>query len=734
MSAASSPAKPSPDHKPIKKRKRPTLSCLPCKHRKTKCDKAQPCSTCVLRKEAEACHYDDGSTPPPTQTFVTQDEFQALKARVDEMARMGFCRGPHSNGVSPHSELARPRFSDVRAYDKVSNTRAEELEVAVSNLEDLVDPYEIHGTPQMVTPASVPQDAATYRRPVRVGQVPHSRRTKWPDITACAVPIEQRSARWVRDMDEIVKAIPGHHVLMLNVDHYFKELKQSRTFIHEGVFRREVEQFEALRASNMWRGIDPAWLALLCSMIWTASHSLALARTLLPGIRVDAPALIQLSSSMFEALETSLACASWMYLPQMRVLAALIVGMPAGGIGCHPAFIPGYCKLTSAWMWMDVAAGIAKALQLDRLGPDSKPAVLPDDPMLPPGHNDLARQIALRIFQATLYADAFSSCGFSDMQTIPPTVFPIGSYDNTMPSNYFENDLTLPERLTPAPLSVKTEIIWTLFQVRMADHSRKITAALRHASTLAYETALEYDRDIQKDMQELMELRLNGNLNEEEMLAWCITQSSYNQRVLRLHRPFFILSFKDERYHYSQATVVNAARTMLSNFRGQVRKNPSRIALRHNKFLIVHQLSAILVVFIQCKLDPSSKAHLQPEIVQAYAALQELGAGKGDMYGMVGDKVLHSVEAMIDSLRLSEAVDSDDLDRVLQEVADKAALNDAAGAVPNPQFLPGVSCVDNVPLQLDQWTVAQLMPEQAQLDTEYAFESWEAIMLGMGMV
>lgn len=72
------------------------------------------------------------------------------------------------------------------------------------------------------------------------------------------------------------------------------------------------------------------------------------------------------------------------------------------------------------------------------------------------------------------------------------------------------------------------------------------------------------------------------------------------------------------------------------------------VALRHVKFLIVHQLSAILVVFIQSKLDPSSKTHLQREIEQAYAALQELGAGKGDMYGMVGDKVLHSVAAMID--------------------------------------------------------------------------------------
>ncbi|BEJ02764.1 hypothetical protein CcaverHIS631_0705590 [Cutaneotrichosporon cavernicola] len=750
MSAASSPSKQSSDHKHIKKRKRPTLSCLPCKHRKTKCDKAQPCSTCVQRKEGEACHYDDGSTPPPTQTFVTQDEFQAFKSRIEEMARTGtFCQNQHSNGVSPISEFSRGRGAEPphiapRAYEKVSNMRAEELEVAVSILEDLVDPYEIHGAPQMVTPTSVSQDAATYRRPVRVGQVSHQYRNKWPDITACVIPVEQRNGRWMRDMSEVIKSIPTHHVLMLTVDHYFKEMKQSRTFIHEGVFRREVEQFETLRASNMWRNIDPAWTALLCSMIWTASHSMALANTLLPGIRMDPQALIQLSSTMFEALETSLACATWVYLPQMRVLAALIVGMPAGGIGCHPAFIPGNCKLTSAWMWMDIAAGIVKALGLDRLGPDSKPAVLPDDPMLPPGHNDLARQIALRVFQATLYTDAFSSCGFSDMQTVPPTVFPMGNYDNTMPSNYCENDLTVPERLTPAPLSVKTEIIWTLFQVRMADHSRKITAALRHASTLAYETALEYDSGLQKDMRELMELRLNGNLNDEEMLAWCITQSSYNQRILRLHRPFFILSFKEERYHYSQVTVVTAAQTMLTNFRGQVRKNPSRIALRHNKFLIVHQLSAILVLFIQCKLDPSSKASLQPEIEQAYSTLQELGAGKGDMYGMVGDKVLHSVGAMIDSLRIAEAVDSDDLDTVLQQVAEKAALHDVAvsprasmsqqGLARAPQFLPGVSGLGNVPLQLDQWTVAQLMPEQTQLDTEFAFESWEAMMLGMGVV
>lgn len=130
----------------------------------------------------------------------------------------------HRNGHDP------PPLS-ARAYDKVSNTRAEELEVAVSNLEDLVDPYEIHGTPQIPTPAnSTPHDSATYRRPIRIGGLSHQRRTKWPDITACSVPVEQRSVKWMRDMGEIVNAIPTHHVLNLAVDHYFKELKQSREY------------------------------------------------------------------------------------------------------------------------------------------------------------------------------------------------------------------------------------------------------------------------------------------------------------------------------------------------------------------------------------------------------------------------------------------------------------------------------------------------------------------------
>ena len=41
--------------KPKQKRNKPTLSCLECVERKTKCDRARPCLACVKRQSA--CEY-----------------------------------------------------------------------------------------------------------------------------------------------------------------------------------------------------------------------------------------------------------------------------------------------------------------------------------------------------------------------------------------------------------------------------------------------------------------------------------------------------------------------------------------------------------------------------------------------------------------------------------------------------------------------------------------------------
>ena len=47
-----------------KKRRRPALSCEQCRNRKVKCDRNEPCSTCIKSKIASSCTYVPTHTPP----------------------------------------------------------------------------------------------------------------------------------------------------------------------------------------------------------------------------------------------------------------------------------------------------------------------------------------------------------------------------------------------------------------------------------------------------------------------------------------------------------------------------------------------------------------------------------------------------------------------------------------------------------------------------------------------
>ncbi|KAJ1036483.1 hypothetical protein NDA13_000016 [Ustilago tritici] len=57
----STPASPWPSHQPLPKRTK--VSCFPCRTRKSKCDHARPCSSCVLRGTASQCADPNAAAP-----------------------------------------------------------------------------------------------------------------------------------------------------------------------------------------------------------------------------------------------------------------------------------------------------------------------------------------------------------------------------------------------------------------------------------------------------------------------------------------------------------------------------------------------------------------------------------------------------------------------------------------------------------------------------------------------
>ncbi len=52
-------------HPPVRKRRRPALSCEQCRRRKIKCDRTYPCGQCLQAKATE-CTYSPGSLPVTT--------------------------------------------------------------------------------------------------------------------------------------------------------------------------------------------------------------------------------------------------------------------------------------------------------------------------------------------------------------------------------------------------------------------------------------------------------------------------------------------------------------------------------------------------------------------------------------------------------------------------------------------------------------------------------------------
>ncbi|KAJ5899938.1 hypothetical protein N7495_004682 [Penicillium taxi] len=76
----------SPEFRIIRKRNRVPLSCAPCRHRKLKCNRSNPCENCVKRGDASSCSYSQASTRKKNNhqqnSLATPDDMQN---RIDRL-------------------------------------------------------------------------------------------------------------------------------------------------------------------------------------------------------------------------------------------------------------------------------------------------------------------------------------------------------------------------------------------------------------------------------------------------------------------------------------------------------------------------------------------------------------------------------------------------------------------------------------------------------------------------
>jgi hypothetical protein len=190
--------------------------------------------------------YEDGATPPPAVTFVPLEEFLELKDRLLRLERAtaapSYTSSPralsHTGPIIPPFPETTPSRHTSHHVLALSNTgtstggaesrsdrRAAEVDQAFFAIEILAVPGDPMGAIRghNLPSVSAPDDGLP-------GKVPDN--AQWPDITVPVQSVTNKSARWARDMADLLGAIPEETTLRRLLDFFFAEMAVSSEHEH----------------------------------------------------------------------------------------------------------------------------------------------------------------------------------------------------------------------------------------------------------------------------------------------------------------------------------------------------------------------------------------------------------------------------------------------------------------------------------------------------------------------
>ncbi|KAK5042860.1 hypothetical protein LTR84_012433 [Exophiala bonariae] len=245
---------PPPRPPPSRRRDKVQLSCNPCRHRKLRCDRHQPCGACSKRGLANSCNYaTSSSSTPDAQRSVASRQSNSLHSRVSELESLVvmLMEGqPLASSLAPkHLESSSLSIADVLSETwrrRKPQDDAESLaDPGTLKLRESGTSYvqSAHWEAILTKIRGLKEDLVTDSK-----ARPGSHLFYGPNCHATR--------------DEIVVAIPPRPVVDRLVALHFDSYIVTSYFIHGKKFLREYEAFwEDPSATSI------AWIGLMFSML-----------------------------------------------------------------------------------------------------------------------------------------------------------------------------------------------------------------------------------------------------------------------------------------------------------------------------------------------------------------------------------------------------------------------------------------------------------------------------------
>lgn len=131
----------SPGDEPPRKRRRPALSCEPCRRRKVRCDRMQPCGPCVRMRVQVTCEYDNrvprAGLPPGVNEFAVPrlGEYRPLHQTPEASSR---AYAEFESEVLQHACPSTAQTSSIRDVSSHDHSAPESSKAASSSLAELL--------------------------------------------------------------------------------------------------------------------------------------------------------------------------------------------------------------------------------------------------------------------------------------------------------------------------------------------------------------------------------------------------------------------------------------------------------------------------------------------------------------------------------------------------------------------------------------------------------------------
>ncbi|KAM0787243.1 hypothetical protein ACM66B_006479 [Microbotryomycetes sp. NB124-2] len=387
---------------------------------------------------------------------------------------------------------------------------------------------------------------------------------------------------------DLLQSLPHPDVLDALVEWYFdSDLCWLYQVLHRGAFNDEIKELQALRAKshrNLTR-VDPAFLAIVyVVLVWTASViGPVAARKVRQHMSFEE--LRGMSDTWLSKMEDCFKAAAWSERPQVRIAQALCLRLAYSRTPPHGIFLG--LETNSFFILLGAAKGICQLLGLHKLG--QNPMIMPrcNDPAWPAQPCSFKREMAKRIWWFVCTEDHLFSVRLG-MGSIP-----MNSYDTEYPLDVDDEDIGLNMLVEPRPQDFLSDLSFARMKIGISIHTARQWSS-HPTGDVDYDMILSIGGDMQRELRRYEAYRADSNPKRRPYHRSVLLLVQQN-RVLRLHRPYFMKGWSDPRYEPSTRDALQAAKDICV---GLDDLHVDDGNLSHCFFCFAYGLSAVFVLFV----------------------------------------------------------------------------------------------------------------------------------------